>query len=74
MLYMETIITYTLNTKLQGDIRHDGKTFMLATQFIEKNGICESMGKIQLSVMIDDQIIFVDAIDDDAVGEECSLF
>lgn len=70
----ENYITYTLNTKLQGDIRHDGKTFMLATQFIEKNGICESMGKIQLSVMIDDQIIFVDAIDDDAVGKNVVYF
>lgn len=68
------IITYNLNMKLQGDIRHDGKTFILATQFIENNNICENIDKIQLKVAIDNQIVIVDAIDYDVEGKNVFYF
>ena len=67
-------IKYTLKRTIEGDIRHNGKKFLLAVQLLESDKIVEDIQDISLSLEINNQKIIISALDLESRGKNVVYF
>lgn len=67
-------IKYTLKRTIEGDIRHNGKKFLLAVQLLESDKIVEDIQDISLSLEINNQKIIISALNLESRGKNVVYF